>query len=65
MNLIWLAQGGGAAPLSRQEVESILNVQREVLQNSREIKVLVQHNTPNVPAQPNQPAGSQDSNSQQ
>src|SRR5690625_4179212 len=62
-----LVQGG--APMSRQEVESILNVQREVRQNSREIKVLVQHATPNVPAQQQQqqqhPGGSQDSGSQQ
>lgn len=44
-------------------MESILNVQREVLQNSREIKVLVQHATPN--ATPQQGVGSQDPGSQQ
>lgn len=63
------------APVSRQEVESILSVQRELLTNAREIKVLVQHNTgggqqpPQPPQQqhPPQPAqgGSQDGNAQQ
>lgn len=54
-------------PISRQEVDSILNVQREVLQTSREVKVLVQH--AQTGQQQQQPApvahGSQDAANQQ
>ena len=54
-------------------MESILSVQRELLTNAREIKVLVQHNTgggqqpPQPPQQQHQPpqGGSQDGNAQQ
>lgn len=52
-------------PMSRQEVESILGVQREVLQNSRELKVLLQHGQQQQqPNQQNQIHSSQESNQQ-
>lgn len=56
-----------AIPISRHEVETILGVQREVLQNSRETKVLLQHGTPNnnVQVSPQHGGGSQDSANQQ
>ncbi|KAJ6223013.1 hypothetical protein RDWZM_001558 [Blomia tropicalis] len=59
------ANAAPAVPMSRQEVESILNVQREVLQNSREIKVLVQHGSQNAPVAGQPHPGSQDSGNQQ
>nr|XP_046909518.1 LOW QUALITY PROTEIN: protein ERGIC-53-like [Dermatophagoides farinae] len=54
-------------PISRPEVESLLGVHRELLQNSREIKVLVQHGQQQqqVPVQHNNQVGSQDSGNQQ
>lgn len=55
--------------MTRQEVESILSVQRELLTNAREVKVLVQHGTGSAqaPVQQQQPpqGGSQDGGAQQ
>lgn len=52
-------------PISRQEVDSILNVQREVLQTSREVKLLVQHTQSGQPPAAVAPGGSQDASNQQ
>lgn len=54
---------GAPVPMSRQEVESILQVQRELLQNSRDVKGMVQSGGAHQQAQQNV-GGSQDHGAQ-
>lgn len=52
-------------PITRQEVESILNVQREVLQTSRELRLVSQHQPQQQAGQQANQIGSQEASNQQ